>query len=111
MTSLSAERALAIELARTAGELLRGEVHGPRRIAFKDSPTNLVTEMDARVEALIVERLLAAFPEDAILAEERGAPAGAGSSTRSTAPPTTPTACRSSPCRSRSRPPAGCSSA
>src|SRR5260221_9084015 len=76
MTSLSAERALAIELARTAGELLRGEVHGPRRIAFKDSPTNLVTEMDARVEALIVERLLAAFPEDAILAEERGAAAG-----------------------------------
>ncbi len=76
MTSLSAERALAVELARTAGELLRGELHGPRRIDFKDSPTNLVTEMDARVEALIVDRLLAAFPDDAILAEERGAAAG-----------------------------------
>ena len=76
MTSLSAERALAIELARAAGEMLRGELRGPRRIAFKDSPTNLVTEMDARAEALIVDGLLARFPADAILAEERGAAAG-----------------------------------
>jgi len=76
MTSLSAERALAIELARAAGDLLRSELLGPRRIAFKGSPTNLVTEMDARAEALIVDRLLGAFPDDAILAEERGAAAG-----------------------------------
>src|SRR6266705_834260 len=76
MTSLSAERELAIELARAAGDLLRSELLGPRRIAFKGSPTNLVTEMDARAEALIVDRLLGAFPDDAILAEERGAQAG-----------------------------------
>src|SRR5689334_15808042 len=76
MTSLSAERALAIELARAAGEMLRAGLRGPRRIAFKGSPTNLVTEMDARAEALIVDGLLARFPEDAILAEERGAAAG-----------------------------------
>ena len=76
MTSLSAERGLAIELARAAGDLLRSELLGPRRIAFKGSPTNLVTEMDARAEALIVDRLLGAFPDDAILAEERGAQAG-----------------------------------
>jgi myo-inositol-1(or 4)-monophosphatase len=77
MTSgLGAERGLAIELARAAGELLRGELPGPRRIAYKGSPTNLVTEMDARVETLVVERLLAACPDDAILAEERGARAG-----------------------------------
>ena len=67
---------MAIEAARGAGDLLRGELLGPRRIAYKGTPTNLVTEMDARAEALIVERLLAAFPEDAILAEERGAQAG-----------------------------------
>ena len=67
---------MAVEAARAAGDLLRGERLGPRRIAFKGSPTNLVTEMDARAEALIVERLLAAFPDDAILAEERGAQAG-----------------------------------
>ena len=76
MTSLSAERELAIELARAAGDLLRSELLGPRRIAFKGSPTNLVTEMDARAEALIVDRLLGVFPDDAILAEERGAQAG-----------------------------------
>ncbi len=77
MTSaLTAERGLAIELARAAGELLRDELRGPRRIVYKGSPTNLVTEMDARVEALVVDRLLAAFPGDAILAEERGAQAG-----------------------------------
>jgi myo-inositol-1(or 4)-monophosphatase len=77
MTSgLGTERGLAIELARGAGDLLRGELLGPRRIVYKGSPTNLVTEMDARVEALIVDRLLAAFPGDAILAEERGPRAG-----------------------------------
>jgi myo-inositol-1(or 4)-monophosphatase len=76
MTSLSAERELAIEVARAAGDLLRSELLGPRRIAFKGSPTNLVTEMDARAEALIVDRLLGTFPDDAILAEERGAAAG-----------------------------------
>jgi myo-inositol-1(or 4)-monophosphatase len=73
---LGAERSSAVQAARAAGDLLRGELHGPRRIAYKGSPTNLVTEMDARAEALIVERLLAAFPDDAILAEERGAQAG-----------------------------------
>ena len=67
---------MAVEVARAAGDLLRRELTGPRRIAFKGSPTNLVTEMDARAEALIVERLLGAFPDDGVLAEERGAQAG-----------------------------------
>jgi myo-inositol-1(or 4)-monophosphatase len=72
----SPERRVAVETARAAGDLLRREASGPRRIAYKGSPTNLVTEMDARAEALIVERLLAAFPEDGVLAEERGARPG-----------------------------------
>ena len=67
---------MAVEVARAAGDLLRRELTGPRRIEFKGSPTNLVTEMDARAEALIVDRLLGAFPDDAVLAEERGAQAG-----------------------------------
>ena len=70
------ERRLAIEAARAAGELLRSELTGARRIAFKGAPTNLVTEMDARAEALILGRLRAAFPDDAILAEESGSAAG-----------------------------------
>jgi myo-inositol-1(or 4)-monophosphatase len=72
----SLERRVAVDAARAAGHLLRSELHGHRRIAFKGTPTNLVTEMDARAEALIVERLRAAFPDDAILAEEGGALAG-----------------------------------
>src|SRR3989475_7755415 len=72
----SLERRVAIDAARAAGQLLKGELSGSRRIAYKGSPTNLVTEMDARVEELIVGRLAAAFPDDAVLAEERGASAG-----------------------------------
>jgi myo-inositol-1(or 4)-monophosphatase len=72
----SQERRVAVEVARAAGDLLRAELLGPRRITFKGTPTNLVTEMDARAEALIVDRLLAAFPDDAVLAEERGAQPG-----------------------------------
>ena len=72
----SLERRVAIDAARAAGQLLKRELSGSRRIAYKGSPTNLVTEMDARVEELIVGRLAAAFPDDAVLAEERGASAG-----------------------------------
>ena len=74
MTSL--ESRVAVESARAAGRLLRDELSGSRRIAFKGAPTNLVTEMDARAEALIVDHIRAVFPDDAILAEERGAAAG-----------------------------------
>jgi myo-inositol-1(or 4)-monophosphatase len=70
------ERRVAIEVARAAGDLLRGELRAPRHITYKGSSTNLVTEMDARAEALIVDRLLGAFPDDAVLAEERGAQPG-----------------------------------
>jgi fructose-1,6-bisphosphatase/inositol monophosphatase family enzyme len=69
----SLERRVASETARSAGQLLRDERLRPRRIAYKGAPTNLVTEMDAGAEELIVGRLAAAFPDDAILAEERGA--------------------------------------
>jgi myo-inositol-1(or 4)-monophosphatase len=72
----SLERRVAVDAARAAGRLLKSELPGSRRIAYKGSPTNLVTEMDARVEELIVGRLAAAFPDDAVLGEERGASTG-----------------------------------
>jgi myo-inositol-1(or 4)-monophosphatase len=68
----SLERRVAVEAAHAAGRLLRDELSRARRVAYKGTPTNLVTEMDARAEALIVDRLRAAFPHDAVLAEERG---------------------------------------
>jgi myo-inositol-1(or 4)-monophosphatase len=72
----SLERRVAVDAARAAGRLLRDELSGARRITYKGTPTNLVTEMDQRAEALILERLRGAFPEDAILGEELGAATG-----------------------------------
>jgi myo-inositol-1(or 4)-monophosphatase len=68
----SHERRVAIEVARAAGRLLRRELPATRQIAYKGRSTNLVTEMDTRAEALIVDRLRAEFPDDAVLAEESG---------------------------------------
>src|SRR2546428_11983421 len=68
----SPERRVAVDAARAAGHLLTRELDGVRRIAYKGSPTNLVTEMDAQCEALIVDRLRSAFASDAILSEEAG---------------------------------------
>jgi myo-inositol-1(or 4)-monophosphatase len=67
---------VALDVARGAGRLLLDEVGGPRRIRHKRSVIDLVTEMDQRAEAFIVERLRAAFPDHAVLAEESGATHG-----------------------------------
>lgn len=68
----SNERRVAIDAARAAGLMLRDALDGERRVSFKGTPTNLVTEMDARAEQLVSERLRAAFPHDALLGEEGG---------------------------------------
>jgi myo-inositol-1(or 4)-monophosphatase len=70
------ERRVAVDAARAAGRLLRDELSGVRRIAYKGAPTNLVTEMDRRAEAEILGRLRDTFPDDAILSEEAGAAGG-----------------------------------
>jgi myo-inositol-1(or 4)-monophosphatase len=67
---------VAVEAARAAGRLLREEIGSARRIRRKRSVIDLVTEMDQRAEALIVERLRGVFPDHAVLAEESGATAG-----------------------------------
>ena len=72
----SLERRVAVDTARAAGRLLLDALPRSRRIATKSTPLDLVTEMDTRAEALIVERLRDAFPEDAVLGEESGAAAG-----------------------------------
>jgi myo-inositol-1(or 4)-monophosphatase len=72
----SHERRVAVDAARAAGELLRRALSTTRHVAFKGTPTNLVTEMDARAETLVVDALLGAFPDDGILAEEGSARAG-----------------------------------
>ena len=63
------ELRVAEEIAREAGALLKERFGRVREIDFKGR-IDLVTEMDRRSEALIVERLAAAFPGDDVWAEE-----------------------------------------
>ena len=65
-------RALAVSVAREAGDLLADRADQVEVAATKSSPTDVVTEMDRRSEELIRSRILAARPSDAILGEEGG---------------------------------------
>jgi myo-inositol-1(or 4)-monophosphatase len=70
---------LAVGAASEAGALLaswRGDIR-PEVIDTKSSPTDVVTEMDRRSEALITERIREARPGDTVLGEEGGQTAGA----------------------------------
>ena len=65
-------REAAIELARTAGAVLRegyGRAHRPERKGRID----LVTDYDRRAERVLLEGIARRFPDHAVLAEESGA--------------------------------------
>jgi myo-inositol-1(or 4)-monophosphatase len=65
--------ALAAAAATSAGELLLNHrPSGPIETGSKSSPTDIVTVMDTRAEAHIVERLRAERPHDSFLGEEGG---------------------------------------
>jgi len=67
-----AERlSLASGLARQAGDILR-QAYGKAVEAKHKGEVDLVTEFDLRAEHLLTQALRAAFPQDAILAEEGG---------------------------------------
>jgi len=68
VTGVDALRDLAVDTARAAGRLLAASA--PTGQSLKSSPTDVVTDADRAAEELIVSRLLAARPGDAILAEE-----------------------------------------
>jgi myo-inositol-1(or 4)-monophosphatase len=65
-------RALAVSVAREAGDLLADRAGRVEVAATKSSLTDVVTEMDRRSEELIRARILSARPADAILGEEGG---------------------------------------
>ena len=70
---------IAVDAASEAGRLLaswRGDMR-PEVVDTKSSPTDVVTEMDRRSEALITGRIRAVRPGDAVLGEEGGQTAGA----------------------------------
>ena len=83
MTDPEALLRVAADVAAEAGRLLaawRGEER-PQVVDTKSSPTDVVTEMDRRSEALITGRIRAVRPRDAVLGEE-GGPQGAGDASR-----------------------------
>src|SRR3989449_11685593 len=68
----------AIELARTAGDVLKHYMARDKQVEFKGR-ANLVTAADKESEALIISRIQKRYPNHAILAEESGALKPAGS--------------------------------
>ena len=78
MTSLPGARsepaallALAVDTAREAADLVaRGRASAGEQVGVKSTATDVVTAVDTASERLIVERLLAARPDDAVLGEE-----------------------------------------
>ena len=68
---------LAVAVALEAGKLItEGALLDPESVTTKTSATDLVTETDRAVEALIGERLLGARPDDGLLGEEGAAADG-----------------------------------
>src|SRR5262249_16784730 len=66
---------LAGAAAREAGALARAAFRGTLQVTSKGGQ-DIVTQVDTAAEAAICARLRAAFPQDAILAEEGGGGAG-----------------------------------
>ncbi len=75
MTQTQDDLAFAVELAHRAGELLTQGYGNIARIDYK-SKRDVVTDVDFRSEALVLEAIRERHPTDAILAEESGRHAG-----------------------------------
>ena len=68
---------LAVEAGEAAAAFLMEGLHRERTlVATKSSATDMVTEMDQRSEAMIVDHLLAARPADGLLGEEGASKSG-----------------------------------
>ncbi len=68
---LAALQRVALRAARAAGEVLRGGFGRCHRYELKSSRVDLVTDYDRRSEEEIVRVIQRAFPDHAILSEER----------------------------------------
>jgi myo-inositol-1(or 4)-monophosphatase len=60
----------AAELAKKAGAIIRENFRGDFEKSFKSCPSDLVTEVDRRSEALITRGLMEKFPDHTIVGEE-----------------------------------------
>ena len=71
MTEHQDDLSFAIDLARRAGQVLTDGYEKVEHIDYK-SKRDVVTDVDFRSEALVIEAIRQQFPTDAILAEESG---------------------------------------
>lgn len=76
MTNWQQHLDIAVDAARTAGRFQRYRFASALDVTLKGDK-NLVTEVDQESERLIVDHLLAAFPDHGIVAEEGEYPQGA----------------------------------
>ncbi len=68
--ALNRTSAIAIDISREAANLLRDRVRETKTVETKSTAIDIVTPYDKEAEALIIERLRAAFPEHYYVAEE-----------------------------------------
>jgi myo-inositol-1(or 4)-monophosphatase len=67
---------LARSMAAETGAMLLHDRPRRMQVGTKSTPTDVVTEMDTRAEALLVDRIRAARPDDGVLGEEGSADSG-----------------------------------
>jgi myo-inositol-1(or 4)-monophosphatase len=72
------ELAFALDLAGRAGGVLQAGYQNVARLEYKGR-RDVVTDVDFRSEALVIDAIRARYPEDGILAEESGRHRGEGS--------------------------------
>ena len=78
MEPLDEYTSVAIDAAQEAGQILLDWAEKGFTVEFK-GVMNLVTDADRAAEQAIVKRILSAFPDHQILAEEGGASSGSAS--------------------------------
>ncbi|WJQ80147.1 inositol monophosphatase family protein [Brevibacillus brevis] len=69
-STLAALKELALQCARSAGELSLKRMKEPFTVEYKTSASDLVTAVDKEVENHVIQMILARFPDHGILGEE-----------------------------------------
>lgn len=70
-TTLEVLKELALDCARSAGELSLRRMKQPFTVEYKTSASDLVTAVDKEVEKHVIDAILRQYPEHGILGEER----------------------------------------
>ncbi|MFD8526021.1 inositol monophosphatase family protein [Streptosporangium canum] len=78
-TDLEHARRIAVDAARAAGRLIAAGTRGIVEVNPKGDDGDVVTDLDLASERLLLRRVLTAFPDHSVIAEESGELSGADS--------------------------------